>query len=149
MLNDWWIGRTYFVMMYEWERQNAYMTDFIELRFQPQELRKNPFGGAARRFRNYFTGVGDKDLEAFVRYGVPFPKKVPWLGGRCEAVIMGKLLRRTCAEMNHAFLILGTDRLPKALSYQRDYPKMGERYYAITPLVKELLRAASLEAGLL
>lgn len=149
VLNDWWIGRTYFVMMHDWARQNAYLTDFIENRFRPLVLQKNPFNGAARKFRNYFSGVGDNDLEAFVRYGVPFPKRITWRGERCEAVIMGKLMGRTCAEMNHAFLILGADRMPKVLSYQRDYPKMGEQYYGITPLTQELLKGAHLETGLL
>ncbi len=136
-------------MMHDWARQNAYLTDFIENRFRPQVFQKNPFNGAARKFRNYFSGVCDNDLEAFVRYGVPFPKRITWRGERCEAVIMGKLMGRTCAEMNHAFLILGADRMPKVLSYQRDFPKMGEQYYGITPLTQELMKAAHLETGLL
>ena len=147
ILNDWWIGRSYFVTMHKWREDNGYMADYVQEKFVPLILHRDPFRGIGRKFKKYFAGVREKDFEAFVRYGTALPSRPVWLGERCEAVIMGQIFERSCSEMNKAFLILGRDRMPRNLSYQNDAPRMDENYYEINHLCLELKSALKKETS--
>jgi len=109
--SDEWISRKYLEMVVKIRDRCQYIFDFVSANFKERVYDDDPFRGASRRFRTYFTGVSDDSLRFLIVDQVPLPRRARWLGDRREATIFGKTLGLRCTLMNKSFLFLKNDGL--------------------------------------
>ena len=141
-LHDEWAARSLFVRMTRYVREHSFLFDRIERDGKSRYEVIRPFEGSAERFRRYFIGAKEADIEGLFRHGSPLPGQPRWLGRRCEAVVFGQSLSMPCSTMNRSFEFIGKNGGLKPLNYQRDVPRMASQFYSIYALVqrqKELM----------
>ena len=139
LLGDAWMPRAYLVLMCEWEVEGTAIREYIQNNYGVGVRLDDPFRGIALRLRNFFTGVTDKDIEEFVMNGVSLAGKPRWMSNKRQAVVMGKLLGKSCKEMNDSFLFCKKDGTPMPLNYTQNGSKLDMDQYDIYGIIKPLI----------
>lgn len=139
LLGDAWLPRAYLVLMYEWEDEASAIREYVMKNCGLGTPLDNPFRGIASRLRHFFTGVTDEEFEKFVMNGVSLAVKPRWMSDKRQAVVMGKLLGKSCKDMNDSFLFCKKDGTPVLLNYTQNGPKLEMDQYEIYGVIKPLI----------
>ena len=107
----------------------------------------DPFRGIALRLRKFFNGVTDDDIREFVMNGVSLAGRPRWIGDKNQAVVMGKMLGKSCKEMNESFMFTRKDGTPEKLHYLQHGPRLEFDQYEIYGIIKLLQDATSKKNG--
>ena len=133
------IGRRYLKAILGWEDEAKAIIDYTD-RLQPVGVRLDDvFGKAAERLWPYMGRVTAPALEDFVMNGVSLANKPEWKQEKRQAVIMGKMLGKSCKEMNDSFRFMGLDGKPTKLNYTSNAPKLDYDQYGIYLIIKDML----------
>lgn len=133
-----WIARQYLQMVLKMRDNCQHITDFVDYNFKERVFDSDPFRGAARRFKAYFTGVSDDNLRSLVEDKIPLPRRAKWLGDRREATIFGKTLGLKCSLMNKSFIFSTRNGCCRDLNYSSDGTNLNFSAYDIAPILDSL-----------
>jgi len=139
------IVRRYLVLIERWHRSAKRMIEIAGLGEDGEQSEEQQSCGIARRFRAFFVGVSDTDLKNLVVSRIPLPGRPKWLREKRQAVVFGKMLGLTCADMNRSFLFTGRDGKPTPLNYGHNAPTLSFSNYTIHPLIERLKAVLNME----
>lgn len=133
------IGRRYLKAILGWEDEAKAIIDYTD-RLQPVGARLDDvFEKAAEMLWPFMGRVTGTALENFVMNGVSLANKPEWKQEKRQAVVMGKMLGKSCKEMNDSFTFLGLDGRPTKLNYTSNAPKLDYDQYKIYLIIKDML----------
>lgn len=133
----------YFILICKWEKEARAVYEYMEKNCRLGVRLDDPFRGVAFRLRHFFTGVTDEEIREFVMNGVSLAGKPRWIGDKNQAVVMGKMLGKSCKEMNDSFMFTKDDRTPILLHYTQHGPRLDLNQYEIYGIIKPLQDATS------
>lgn len=143
LFGDDWLSRAYLDLISGWMDETEAIRSYIDRNCAVGLRLDDPFRNVAYRLRHFFTGVTDDDIREFVMNGVSLAHRAKWIGDKNQAVVMGKMLRRSCKEMNESFLFAKDDGTPILLNYTQHGPRLDLDQYEIYGLIRMLLDATS------
>ena len=143
LLGDAWLPRIYLVNMIEWEKEAEYVRSYVRKNCPVGVRLDDPFRGVAARLHKFFHGVSDNDIREFVMNGVSLAGKPKWIGDKCQAVIFGQMLGKTCKEMNDSFLFCRKSGEPLKLAYSHHKPDLEMNQYDIHGIIEPLRDATN------
>jgi len=139
LLGDAWLPRAYLVMIGEWEDEAEPIIAFIGKSERKAARLDDPFRGIAAKLHQYFTGVTDDDIKEFVTNGVSLPGHPRWMQDKRQAIALGKMLGKSCKEMNDSFMFTKNNGEPVKLNYTSHGPILEVSQYEIYPFIRTLL----------
>ncbi len=135
------IGRRYLQDMLVWEDEAKAIIGFIESKPRVGVRLDDVFDKAALKLRPYFEDVTGAALQNFVMNGVSLAGRPRWKLDKRQAIVMGKMLGKSCKEMNDSFRFINQDDKYIKLNYTSHGPVLEYDQYAIYPILKEMLDA--------
>lgn len=135
------IGRRYLQDMLVWEDEAKAIIGFIESKPRVGVRLDDVFEKAALKLRPYFEDVTGAALQNFVMNGVSLAGRPRWKLDKRQAIVMGKMLGKSCKEMNDSFRFTNQDDKFIKLNYTSHGPVLEYDQYAIYPILKEMLDA--------
>ena len=139
-----WRPIEYLILICSWEREADAIYKYCRRNCGLGIRLDDPFRGIASRLRRFFTGATDDNIREFVMNGVSLASRPKWMSDKIQAVVMGKLLGKSCKEMNDSFMFCKKDGTIAQLNYAQNGPKLDmdqyEIYGIIRPLVDEITK---------
>ena len=139
-----WRPIEYLILICNWEKEAGAIYTYARRNCGLGVRLDDPFRGIALRLRRFFTGATDDDIREFVMNGVSLASRPKWMSDKIQAVVMGKLLGKSCKEMNDSFMFCKKDGTIAQLNYAQNGPKLDmdqyEIYGIIRPLVDEITK---------
>ena len=128
----------YLILICDWENEARAIYAYMEKNCRLDVRLEDPFRDVAWRLRHFFNGVTDDDIREFVMNGVSLAARPRWIGDKNQAVVMGRMLGKTCKEMNDSFVFMKEDRTPIQLHYTQHGPRLDLNQYEIYGIIKPL-----------
>ena len=147
LLGDAWMPRAYLVLMCEWEVEASAIREHFERKDTVEPRLDDACCGITSKLRRFFLGVTDDEFRAFVMNGVSLKNRPIWKEKKREAVVMGRMLGKTCAEMNESFRFLKNDGEPTRLKYSSHGTELDMHQYEIYPVLKPVMDEKSKRKG--
>ncbi len=135
------IGRRYLQDMLVWEDEAKAIIGFIESKPRVGVRLEDVFEKAVLRLRPYFENVTGAALQNFVMNGVSLAGRPEWKLDKRQAIVLGKMLSKSCKEMNDSFRFTNLDGKFIKLNYTSHGPVLEYDQYEIYPILKEMLDA--------
>ena len=142
-----WRPIEYLILINYWEKEASAIYSYCRRNCGLVVRLDDPFRGIAFRLRRFFNGVTDDDIREFVMNGVSLAGRPRWIGDKNQAVIMGKMLGKSCKEMNDSFLFTRKNGTPEKLHYTQHGPRLEFDQYEIYGIIKLLQDATSKKNG--
>ncbi len=139
LLGDAWLPRAYLVLMCEWEDESSAIREHIERSAAVGPQLVDVFCGSTSRLRKFFLGVTDDELRDYVMNGVSLKNRPFWKEEKRQAVVMGMMLGKTCAEMNESFRFTKNDGNLTRLKYSSHGPELEMNQYEIFSILKPIM----------
>lgn len=134
------VGRQFLSAILTWEKEAKAILDYVD-RERPVGLRlDDAFKKAADRLRTFFEHVTATALQNFVMNGVSLTGRPRWKQDKSQAVVMGKMLGKSCKEMNESFRFQTLEGKPTRLNYTSHRPVLEYNQYEIYPIIREMLK---------
>ena len=135
------IGRRYLQDMLVWEDEAKAIIDYIDRKPRVGVRLDDVFEKAVLKLRPYFENVTGAALQNFVMNGVSLAGMPEWKLDKRQAIVLGKMLGKSCKEMNDSFRFTNLDGKFIKLNYTSHGPVLEYDQYEIYPILKEMLDA--------
>lgn len=135
------IGRWYLSDIVGWEKEAKAIIELVDGPRMFDERLVDVFKIAIRRLKPFFENVTARDLGRFVMNGVSLKNRPLWISDKRQAIVMGKMLGKTCKEMNASFRFETLEGKPTQLSYSGHGPVLEFSQYEIYDIIREMLEA--------
>lgn len=132
------IGLRYLQTILRWEDEAKAIINYLERGKAVGVRLDDVFADAAEKLKPYFRGVSAAALQNFVMNGVSLAGKPEWRMDKCQAVVMGKMLGKSCKEMNDSFTFTNLDKKPVKLNYSQHGPVLEYDQYGVYKIIKEM-----------
>ena len=134
------IGRHYLIDILKWEDEAKRILEYVDNLKSGVDRLVNVFETAADRLRSFFEHVTATALQEFVMNGVSLKGRPRWKQDKSQAVVMGKMLGKSCKEMNESFRFQTHGGKPTRLNYTSHRPVLEYNQYEIYPIIREMLK---------
>ena len=135
------IGRRYLQDMLIWEDEAKAIIDYIDKKPRVGVRLDDVFEKSVLKLRPYFENVTGAALQNFVMNGVSLAGRPEWKLDKRQAIVLGKMLGKSCKEMNDSFRFTNLDGKFIKLNYTSHGPVLEYDQYEIYPILKEMLDA--------
>ena len=137
------IGRWYLSDIIGWETEAKSILDYQEKNMAVGARLDDVFANAARRLAAFCGHVSARSLKGFVMNGVSLKDRPIWSADKRQAIVMGKMLGKSCREMNESFTFTTQDGNPTKLSYSGHGPVLEFNQYEIYNIMSPLVEAVN------
>ncbi len=135
------IGRRYLSDIVNWETEAKAILDYTDGLQTFDERLVDVFKIAVKRLKPFFDHVTARELGRFVMNGVSLKGRPLWTADKRQAIVMGKMLGKSCREMNASFRFETLEGKPTLLSYSGHGPVLDFSQYDIHDIIREMQEA--------
>ena len=139
------IGRLYLSAITGWEIEAKAILDYLDRQQTVDSRLDDVFGKAAEQLWPFMGNVTASALQNFVMNGVSLKGKPKWKADKSQAVVMGRMLGKSCREMNESFRFLTQEGKPTKLNYTSHQPVLEYDQYSIYPIILEMMEGAGMK----